>query len=72
MLFATVKKPLQMGEVYLVETEDVKRCKARFVGVEREIDDERDYCEFKFFKDNNFEFIITNRTKDVVIEEVQG
>ncbi|WP_414052909.1 hypothetical protein [Macrococcus animalis] len=72
MLYATVKKPLQMGEVYLVETEDVKRCKARFVGVERDIDYESEYCEFKFFKDNNFEFIITNRTKDVFIEEVQG
>lgn len=72
MLYVTVKKLLQMGEVYLVETEDVKKCKARFVGLERDIDDERDYCEFKFFKDNNFEFIITNHTKDVVIEEVEG
>lgn len=76
MLFATVKKPLRIGGTYIVETEDVKKCKAMLVEIYKDFDIERSPYQteyvYRFEKHNGFIFAITERTRDVVIEEVQG
>lgn len=76
MLFATVKTKVKPYKKYLVETEDVKKCVAEVIEINREFDSFKNYFtevfQYTFLKDNGFTFVITERTRDVVIEEVEG
>lgn len=73
MLFAVIKEPVKPGAWYEVETEDVKLCKARCLGVEREFDEYsnsyKEVFNYEFVKKNGFRFRVDEKTKNVKITE---
>lgn len=73
MLYALTKNPVKPGIWYIVETDDVKMCKAQVINIERVFADYRnsytDKYEYTFKKKNGFTFQITHETKNVKIVE---
>lgn len=77
MLFALTKNPVKPGIWYIVETDNVKMCKAQVTNIERVFDDYSnsytDEYEYTFKKKNGFIFRVTHETKSVkIVEDVEN